>query len=68
MAWYNLGVVLEDQRRAREAIAAYEKTIALDPELAPAHYNLSRLFEQEGATAAAIRHLAEYRRLRQPAS
>ena len=28
--WFNLGVVLEDQGRAAEAIAAYEHALALD--------------------------------------
>lgn len=68
VAWYNLGVVLEDQRQRREAIEAYERAIERDPGLASAHYNLSRLYEEEGTTAAAIRHLAEYRRLREIAS
>lgn len=64
VAWYNLGVALEDRSRLTEAIQAYRKAVLFDPALASAHYNLSRLYEQRGSKAAAIRHLAEYRRLR----
>jgi tetratricopeptide (TPR) repeat protein len=64
VAWYNLGVALEDQSRSTEALEAYKKAVLFDPALASAHYNLSRLYEQRGTKSAAIRHLAEYRRLR----
>lgn len=63
VAWYNLGVVLEDQARLAEAREAYERAVRLDPRMASAHYNLARLYEREGTTDAAIRHLAAYRRL-----
>jgi tetratricopeptide (TPR) repeat protein len=68
MAWFNLGVVLEDQRKGPDAIQAYEEAVRLDPRMAAAHYNLSMLYEGRGATAAAIRHLSEYRRLRDGAA
>jgi len=64
VAWYNLGVAQEDQGHTEEALEAYKKAVRFDPLLASAHYNLSRLYEQRGTQAAAIRHLAEYRRLR----
>jgi tetratricopeptide (TPR) repeat protein len=64
VAWYNLGVALEDQARASEALEAYQRAISIDAELASAHYNLARLYEVRGTGPEAIRHLAEYRRLK----
>jgi hypothetical protein len=37
--------------------------LAIDPRLADAHFNLSRLYEKAGKRAAALRHLGAYRRL-----
>lgn len=64
MAAYNLAVVLEDREKTREARRAYERAVRLDPDLADAHYNLALLLERTGSREAALRHLAEYRRLR----
>lgn len=64
LAAFNLGVALEDQRRPDEAAAAYEQAVEADPDLAEAHFNLARLLEKRGETAAAVRHLSAYRRLR----
>ncbi len=68
--WFNLGVVLEDQRRDAEAIAAYEQAVALDSGCADAHFNLARLHEVIGRRAGdelqiqrAVRHLLRYRSL-----
>jgi tetratricopeptide (TPR) repeat protein len=63
IAAYNLGVVLEDLHRPREAIQAYARALAVDPRLAEAHYNLARLYEKEGDRRAAIRHFNGYRAL-----
>ncbi|HVK86696.1 MAG TPA: tetratricopeptide repeat protein [Kofleriaceae bacterium] len=68
--WFNLGVVVEDQGRTSEAIAAYEHALALDGGLADAHFNLARLLELVGrrgedelALRRAMRHLVNYRKL-----
>ena len=68
--WFNLGVVVEDQGRAAEAIDAYERALAIDPQLADAHYNLARLYELTARRAGddlllrrAVRHLVTYRSL-----
>ena len=68
--WFNLGVVLEDQRRDAEAIAAYEQAVALDPRCADAHFNLARLHEVIGRRAGdvleiqrAVRYLIAYKSL-----
>jgi tetratricopeptide (TPR) repeat protein len=68
--WFNLGVVLEDQGRSAEAIAAYEHALALDAYLADAHFNLARQIERaalrsndEVLMRRAVRHLKQYREL-----
>ena len=62
--WFNLGVVIEDEARVSEAIAAYERAIAIDPAFVDAHFNLARLLELVGRLAGnelllrrAVRHL-----------
>lgn len=62
-ALFNLAVCLEDLGRSEEAIRIYRQTIAADPNCADAYYNLARLFEKQGDSAAALQHLAAYRRL-----
>ncbi len=62
-AQYNLGVVLEDQGRSAEAMDAYREALAVDGALGAAHFNLSRLYEAAGDEAAALSHLAAYKRL-----
>jgi tetratricopeptide (TPR) repeat protein len=66
LAAYNLGVLLEDMKRGTDAIQAYARAIAADPELAEAHFNLARLYEQRGDQRAAIRHFNGYRALVRP--
>ncbi len=63
IAWFDLGVVLEDQERLDEARSAYEASLGCDPACADAHYNLARIHDGLGETAAALRHLRAYRRL-----
>ena len=60
---FNLAVLLEDLNREAEAIAAYREALALDPQLADAHFNLARLFEKAKDPMASLRHLLAYRRL-----
>lgn len=66
IAAFNLGAALEDLGRKREAIAAYQQAVAADPDFADAHFNLSRLYEKSGKKQAAIRHLSQYKRLKEP--
>jgi tetratricopeptide (TPR) repeat protein len=63
-AAFNLGVALDDLGRLREAIVAYRRALELDPNNVDAHYNLAGIYERRGEKAAALRHLAIYRRLR----
>lgn len=61
---FNRGVALDHLERAHDAAASYERSLALEPTLADAHYNLGRLRERMGDARAAVRHLSAYRRLR----
>lgn len=64
--FFNLGVLLEDQGRPDEAMAAYREALVHEPGMADAHYNLSLLHDAAGETQAAFRHLLLYRRLTHP--
>ena len=60
---FNLGVLLEDMERVEEAREMYQAALAIDAELADAHYNLAILSERRGRVCEALRHLNHYRRL-----
>jgi tetratricopeptide (TPR) repeat protein len=60
---FNHAVALDHLERLTEAIASYEQSLALDPALADAHYNLGRLQEQIGDQRGALKHFSAYRRL-----
>jgi hypothetical protein len=60
---FNRGVALDHLESLPEAMASYERSLALDPTLADAHYNLGRLREQIGDERGALRHFSAYRRL-----
>jgi tetratricopeptide (TPR) repeat protein len=60
---FNLAVLLEDLEREADAILAYREALALDPELADAHFNLARLYERARDPKASLRHLLAYRRM-----
>ena len=61
---FNLGVLLDDMNRRTAAVEAYTAALREDPSLADAHYNLALLYRALGRPRDAIRHLADYRRLR----
>ena len=63
VALFNLAVLLEDAERPAEAIESYTAALAIDPQLADAHYNLARLHELQGNAAHTLRHLRMYRTL-----
>jgi tetratricopeptide (TPR) repeat protein len=60
---FNLAVLLEDLQRPAEAILAYRDALALDPQLADAHFNLARLYEEGSDSKSSLRHLLAYRRM-----
>ena len=63
IAAYNLGLILEERREIVDAIRAYERALAADPDLPDAHYNLARLYETSGDARSAIQHFSAYRTL-----
>ena len=40
-AWYNLGNLSASRQNLEKAIAAFRKTIELQPEMSPAHFQLA---------------------------
>jgi tetratricopeptide (TPR) repeat protein len=60
---FNLAVLLEDMQRPADAILAYRDSLALDPQLADAHFNLARLYEEASDSKSSLRHLLAYRRM-----
>ncbi|MGM9487043.1 tetratricopeptide repeat protein [Ideonella sp. YS5] len=60
---FNHAIALEDQRDLGGAILSYRRALALDPDLADAHYNIGRLLEKQGDAQGALRHFSAYRRL-----
>lgn len=56
--WFLHGVELEEEGRGEtaEAIAAYARALALDPQMAEAHLNLGRLLHDGGAAGEAESH------------
>lgn len=62
VAWNSLGQVLWLAGRFPEAVTAYEKTLAIDPEDLNAHYNLMRVFRAAGDRRRAAVHAAAYRK------
>ncbi len=63
MLHFNHAMALEGLQKHRQAFAAYENSLALDPDFADAHYNVAVLAEKLGDARAALRHFNAYRRL-----
>jgi protein O-GlcNAc transferase len=62
--YYNLGTVLANGRRMNEAIASYERALALNPSYADAYYNLGNALAMTGRfepAAACYRRVLELR-------
>lgn len=60
---FNRAVALDHLQRLDEAAASYERSLALDPTLADAHFNLAQLHREAGDERGALRHYSAYRRL-----
>ena len=64
VAWNALGLVYWLAGRFPDAIAAYGRTLAIDPEDLNAHYNLMRVYRATGDRKSADLHDAAYRKLK----
>jgi tetratricopeptide (TPR) repeat protein len=59
-AWNHLGLAYHGAGRLPDAVKAYQQALALDRNLAAAHYNLGCLQLEENNTAAAVAELISY--------
>ena len=59
-AFNHLGLALHGNRQFGPALVAYQKALALDHQLAAAHYNLGCLYLEQNDTGPAIEHLTSY--------
>lgn len=60
---FNHAIAQEDVGRPQDAVASYRQALALDGQLADAHFNLARLLQEQGDAQGALRHWSAYRRL-----
>jgi tetratricopeptide (TPR) repeat protein len=65
VAWNNLGSVYWLAGRYPEAVEAYRRTLAIDPEDLTAHYNLMRVYRATGDRRKAAGHEALYRKFKE---
>jgi len=66
--YLQLGILYADQSVYPEAIAAYQKAIATDPEMAEAHYRLAQVYRRRGEKAQAEKELQLYEQTSKHAS
>jgi tetratricopeptide (TPR) repeat protein len=59
-----LGILLSEQRRWTEAIEALRAAIALEPDLAQAHFRLAQAYRRTGQASLADRELATFETLK----
>jgi tetratricopeptide (TPR) repeat protein len=65
--FFELGVLLSDQRRYEEAIEALTRAVRLEPGLAQAHYRLAQVYHRTGQKALAARELEIFEKLKESA-
>jgi tetratricopeptide (TPR) repeat protein len=63
LAHFDLGNVLDETGRVREAIATYKTAIQLAPTYADAHYNLALAYEKLREPRKALQHWRTYIKL-----
>jgi tetratricopeptide (TPR) repeat protein len=65
VAYVDLGVVMAERKQNPDAIAAFERAIALDPDEPDAHYRLGRLYRSMGKTAESDKEFAKVKNIHQ---
>lgn len=59
-----LGILLSDERRYKEAILELQRATRLEPDLAQAHYRLAQAYQRTGQKALAAKELETFERLK----
>jgi tetratricopeptide (TPR) repeat protein len=67
-AHYQLGLVLEKERKFEEAIAPLQRAIALDPSYPEPHYTLGRIYQRLGKRDEAQEQIEKFKKLKQEPS
>jgi tetratricopeptide (TPR) repeat protein len=67
-AHYELGLVLEKERKFEEAIAPLQRAIDLDPLYAEPHYTLGGIYQRQGKREAAQEQIEKFKKLRKEPS
>ena len=61
-----LGILLSDQRRYKEAIPELQRATQLEPDLAQAHYRLAQAYQRTGQKELADKELEIFEKLKGP--
>ena len=67
-AHYQLGLVLEKERKFEEAIAPLQRDMELDPLYPEPHYTLGRIYQREGKREEAQEQIEMFKKLRKEPS
>ncbi|HEX9110068.1 MAG TPA: tetratricopeptide repeat protein [Terriglobales bacterium] len=67
-AHYQLGLVLEKERKFEEAIAPLQRAMELDPLYPEPHYTLGRIYQREGKREEAQEQIEKFKKLRKEPS
>ena len=67
-AHYELGLVLEKEKKFGEAIAPLQRAIELDPLYPEPHYSLGRIYQRQGQREKAQEEIEKFRNLRKTPS
>lgn len=62
-AQYELGLVLEKERKFEEAIVPLQRAVELDPSYAEPHYALGRIYQRQGKRDEAQEQIEEFKKL-----
>ena len=62
-AFLQLGILLSEDRRYKEAIPELQRAIEIEPDLAQAHYRLAQAYQRTGQEALAAKELEIFERL-----
>lgn len=64
-AYFQMGVLEQQERHWQESVTAFERAVSLDPEFAEAHYRLARAYAHVGKREQAQREMAIHQRYRE---